>query len=76
MNTILMSAPSTSVRRNPYDFDSVGAFMAKWMDMILIKNPATSDSICAASVMIATEFDSHPPMNSNIMKAKQMKVTR
>mgnify|MGYP000465589096 CR=1 FL=1 len=50
--------------------------MAKCIDIMLMKNPVTSDNICAASVMIATEFESHPPMNSKIMKAKQMKVTR
>ena len=76
MKTMLMSAPRTSVRRNPKDFFSVGAFIARCMDMILMKNPATSESICAASVMMAIELESHPPMNSNIMKAKQMKVTR
>ena len=76
MKIMLVNAPRTSVRRNPYDFCSVGVFIARWMDIILMKNPVTSDNICAASVMIATEFDSQPPMNSKIMKAKQMKVTR
>ena len=76
MKTILVNAPRTSVRRNPKDIYSVGVFIARCIDIMLMKNPVTSDKICAASVITATELESQPPMNSKIMKAKQMDVTR
>ncbi len=34
----------------------------------------TSDSMWAASVIIATEFEKYPPINSTIMKKKHIPV--
>ena len=38
-------------------------------------NPLTSESIWAASVIIATEFEKYPPKNSTIMNEKHIAVT-
>lgn len=39
-------------------------------------NPATSESICAASVNIARELEMRPPMISQIMNRKQIMITQ
>ena len=45
------------------------------MENMLIMNPPTSESICAASVRIAKEPEMRPPIISTIMKAKQIMTT-
>ncbi|TNV87129.1 hypothetical protein FGO68_gene16984 [Halteria grandinella] len=42
----------------------------------LIRKPATSLSMCAASVTMASDPDRYPPMISAIMNVKEMPVTR
>jgi hypothetical protein len=41
-----------------------------------IIKPATSENMCAASTIIAREWERRPPMNSQIMKKKQMQETK
>ena len=71
----LANAPRTSALWYPKEDECCGLFWLIHMENILIIKPPTSDSICAASVNIASEFETIPPTISTIIKKKHMATT-
>ena len=69
-------APSTSVRWYPNEWVWLGDHLAARMEAILMMKAEESESMCAASVMMAIEFEIQPPTNSRIMNMKQMPVIK
>ena len=68
-------APITSALAIPKVYLKEAGFLPILIDKILINKAQTSESICAASVMMAAELDQIPPTNSMIMKIKQNTAT-
>lgn len=65
-----INAPRTSACLKPYVYSSVAAVAASFKQTKDTMNPAQSDSIWAASVIMAKEFAKMPPKISMAMMVK------
>jgi len=68
-------APRISALWYPKESEEVWGFWLIHIENILIRKPATSESMWAASVRMARELDMIPPIISTTMKPKQMTTT-
>lgn len=69
-------APIISARWYPYVIFEVAGSLETSIEQILMKKPETSLNICAASVMMANELASRPPISSTSMNMMQIMLTK